>query len=106
MKIPRFLPPAPVFEDEDKTLAAHLTHVILMALLMITVVTSLTPLFVRDIVLSTEMLYLVLSVSLGAIVGMKFLLQRGYVKLTNWILVSLFWLMITVLVFSTTLFVM
>ena len=101
MKIPRFLPPAPVFEDEDKTLAAHLTHVILMALLMITVVTSLTPLFVRDIVLSTEMLYLVLSVSLGAIVGMKFLLQRGYVKLTNWILVSLFWLMITVLVFST-----
>jgi PAS domain S-box-containing protein len=101
MKFPRLFPPAPVFENEDKNTEAQLTHVILMALFGITVLTGLTPFFAHEMVLSKVVLYLVLLVSIGLMSGMFILLQRGYVRLTNWILVSLYWIIITGLIFAT-----
>ena len=101
MKFPRLPFHAPVFEDQDQTTEARLTHTILITLLVITFLTGLTPLFVREIVLSPGELYLVLIVSLGLLGGMLILLQCGYVRLTNGVLVSLFWIVITALVFAS-----
>ncbi len=98
-KITRFFPPAPTFDEEDKTTEAHLTHVILVSLFMITALTGLTPLFLREMVLSLPVFYLVVIGSMGILLGLFALLRRGYIRLTNWIMISLFWLVITGLIF-------
>ncbi|GAB4579117.1 MAG: hypothetical protein Fur0022_18550 [Anaerolineales bacterium] len=97
----RFFPSPPVFEEEDKITEAKLTHVILQVLFGITALTFFTPLFVQESALSLGVLYTVLIASLGMIWGLFMLLHRGYLQLTHWILIGLFWGVITGLIFFT-----
>ncbi|NUM46583.1 MAG: PAS domain-containing protein, partial [Anaerolineales bacterium] len=101
MKITRFFPPPPVFEEEDKTTEAQLTHVVLQVLLGLTFLAGLRPLFIQKALLPGWILFGIVLVAFGALWSMMLLLQKGYLRLTNWLLISVFWLLVTGVLLTT-----
>ncbi len=90
----------PVFEDEEKTRVASLLNAILwLAISILTL--RLISLFVTSFVVLIPLnVGLILGID-GILIGLLFLLRKGYVQLSSVLLVSMAWLVLTTVVIRT-----
>jgi GAF domain-containing protein len=94
-----FSPPA-FPEDEEKTRVAALLNTILLMLFFIIILVSVVMAAIDADFLTDPNNWVILGILLGASLGLRALMHRGNVRAVSWLLSSLFWVSITLSVYS------